>query len=188
MLFLLVPLAGCLDASRQEQGALRAVPVMKGAVVISGPRGYCVDPSGLERGREGAFARLASCNRLTGEAGPRVLPSVMTVSVLAAGAAEEAPDSAALSRALAPIPVRSPSDEAGLALVQVMSGGQEMLPGGDPVHWRGGMMLNGHLLGLAVYGAQGGPLSGPEGADLLRALAAALRASSPTRGAAGDDG
>jgi len=45
-------------------------------------------------------------------------------------------------------------------------------------------VINGHLLGLAVYAPAGSPLSGTEGRDLITALADALDAASPDR--AGD--
>jgi len=37
------------------------------------------------------------------------------------------------------------------------------------------MMINGHVVGLAVYGPAGSPIAGAEGHRLLRALAATLR-------------
>ncbi|WP_297774320.1 hypothetical protein [uncultured Roseovarius sp.] len=160
--------------------ALRSVPLYGGDVVVEGPRGYCIDPTSLKRGLTGSFALLASCESLTGQVGVIVEPAVMTVSVLPARGAAQQPDAASMARALAPVEVRVAEDGDGISLVQVMQGGQEALPGGDPVHWRAGMVINGHLLGLAVYGPKGGGVSGRMGREMLRDLAEALREASPT--------
>jgi hypothetical protein len=103
----------------------------------------------------------------------------MTVSVLPRAASAQAPDAQAMARALAPAKVRVAPEKDGLAVVQVMQGGDAALPGGDPVHWRAGLVINGHLVGLAVYGPAGQGVSGSEGQALLQALARAIRAASP---------
>lgn len=181
VLAVLIPLAGCLEMPGAGPDAVRAVAVQRGDVVITGPRGYCVDPASVRRGQGTGFALLASCESLTGQAAVRVEPAVMTVSVLAARNGQRPPDIPAMARALAPATLRAAEEHDGLSLVQVMQGGEDMLPGGDPVHWRGGMMINGNLLALAVYGVEGGGVAGARGRALLLALADTIRAASPAQ-------
>ena len=134
----------------------------------------------------GRFALLASCESLTGQAGIAVDPAVMTVAVLPRAGTAAPPDAAAMARVLGPGVVRHAEDGDGITLVQVANGGETVLPGGDPAHWRASMIINGHIVGLAAYGPKGGQVAGPGGRDLLRDLAEALRtASAPGSAATG---
>lgn len=175
----MMALAGCLAAPAGKPQAMAAVAFHEGAVVVTGPRGYCVDAASVRRGASGSFALLASCASLGQTGGVYADPAVMTVSVLPRAASAQAPDAQAMARALAPAKVRVAPEKDGLAVVQVMQGGDAALPGGDPVHWRAGLVINGHLVGLAVYGPEGQGVSGSEGQALLQALARAIRAASP---------
>lgn len=174
-------LAGCLAAPAEKKPqAMAAVAFHEGAVVVTGPRGYCVDAASVRRGASGNFALLASCLSLGQTGGVYADPAVMTVSVLPRAASAQAPDAQAMARALAPAKVRVAQEQDGLEVVQVMQGGDAVLPGGDPVHWRAGMIVNGHLVGLAVYGPAGQGVAGRDGEALLRAMARAIRAASPS--------
>jgi hypothetical protein len=171
----LLLLAGCLAPIEEgPKPAIRQVALDGGAVILSTPRGYCVDPDSMRRS-SGRVALVASCERLTGAPGIAVAPAVMTVSVVPQGDAP-APSPEGLARAVAPARTGVGGTEAGLAYVQVMSGGEAVLPGGDPRHWRGARRVAGHLAGLAVYAPEGSPLAGPDGRHLLRELAGGLRA------------
>ncbi len=178
-LTMLMMLAGCLEAPASKSQALNRVAFYDGDVVVEGPRGYCVDAASLRRGLTGSFALIASCESLTGRAGIYVEAAVMTVSVLPRGQNVQHPDAQAMARALAPAEVRVAEDGDGISLVQVMQGGEKMLPGGDPVHWRAGMVINGHMVGLAIYGPAGRAVAGQEGRVLLQDLAEMLREASP---------
>lgn len=176
----MMALAGCLAVPVEKKPqAIAAVAFYDGDVVVTGPRGYCVDAASVRRGASGSFALMASCVSLGQTGGVYADPAVMTVSVLARAASTQKPDAQAMARALAPAKVRVAQDDEGLALVQVMQGGDAALPGGDPVHWRAGLVINGHLVGLAVYGPAGQGVSGSDGQALLQALARAMRAASP---------
>lgn len=179
LLLAALSLAGCLEVPAGPSQALSTVAFHDGDVVVEGPRGYCVDRASLKRGTAGSFALLASCESLTGKAGVFVEPVVMTVSVLPRSGTVQQPDAQAMARALAPAEVRNAENGEGLSLVQVMQGGENVLPGGDPVHWRAGMVINGHLVGLAIYGPKGRAAAGPEGRRMLRDLAERLRKASP---------
>lgn len=175
-----LPLAACLGSGDAEspQEALRAVAFHDGAVMVTGPRGYCIDRASINRDAGGRFALLASCESLTGQPGITVAPAVMTVAVLPRGTAAAQPDATAMAAALGPDAVRRSEEGDGITLVQVTNGGETILPGGDPSHWRASMMINGYIVGLAAYGPNGGDIAGPRGRDLLRDLAEAVRAAS----------
>ena len=181
-----MPLAACLDPVMGEpsaQEALRAVAFYDGAVTVAGPRGYCIDRASIKQDAGGRFALLASCESLTGQSGITVDPAVMTVAVLPRTGATAAPDAAEMSRALDPGAVRHAEAGDGVTLIHIAAGGETVLPGGDPAHWRASMIINGHIVGLAAYGPKGGRVAGPTGRDLLRDLAEALRRASAPRGA-----
>lgn len=177
-------LAGCLDLAGGSGApdALRSVAFYDGAVTVTGPRGYCIDPGSIRRDDGGRFALLASCESLTGESDLSVYPAVMTLAVLPRADAAVAPDAAAMARALGPGVVRRREDGDDITLVQVAEGGETVMPGGDPAHWRADLMINGHIVGLAAYGPEGGDIAGPRGRDLLYELAAGLRHASGSAG------
>lgn len=175
LLAALLALAGCLPASDTPKPALRTVALGGGALILTAPRGYCVDADSL-RGSSGRVALLASCERLTGVPGIAVEPVVMTVSVLPQAADTPAPTAETLAAAVAPARIENSATVDGMVYGQVMEGGSAVLPGGDPRHWRGARLVAAHLVGLALYAPQGSALAGPGGRDLLRALSAGLRA------------
>jgi hypothetical protein len=183
LLLACLPLAACLEVAGEAgpDDALRAVAFYDGDVTVTGPRGYCIDRGSIKQSPGGRFALLASCESLTEQAGIAVEPAVMTVAVLPRTRDAEQPSSAAMAEALGPEAVRRTEDGDGLALVHVARGGDEVLPGGDPAHWRASLVINGHLVGLAAYGPEGGTVAGDRGRDLLRDLAEAMRDASPIR-------
>ena len=165
-----------------KKAPLQRAELAGGAVVVQGPRGYCVDPATLRRGLGGGFALIAACNSLSGQfTGADVEPVVMTVQVQAAVGRKDAPDAAAMAAALAPIPVLERIDGDGLSLLHLGAGGDAGLPTGDPKYWRGAMMINGYLVGIAVYAPKGSRTAGPRGRRVILALAEQLRAASPAR-------
>ena len=183
LLLVCLPLAACLEAVGEAGpgNALHAVGFYDGEVVVTGPRGYCIDRSSIKRGPGGRFALLASCESLTDQPGISVEPAVMTVAVLPHATRAVQPSSDAMVEALGRGSVRDTEDGDGIALVHIAEGGDTVLPGGDPSYWRASMVINGHLVGLAAYGPKGGAVAGTGGRDLLRDLAEDLRAASPIR-------
>ena len=67
----------------------------------------------------------------------------------------------------------------GLIVVHVQGAGALPRERGDARHWRGAMVVNDRLVGLALYGAPGSELAGRKGERLLVALAEAIRDNSP---------
>ncbi|SHL37650.1 hypothetical protein SAMN05443432_101296 [Roseovarius litoreus] len=175
-------LAGCVIApqTRSQSDVLQQVALYDGEVVVSGPPGYCIDGAHIRRGASGAFVPMASCESLTGTPGVPVQAALMTVSVLPrTGAPAQRPTAQEIAASMAPIEALDVIDGPDLSMVRFAMGGGQLLPGGDPRYWRGGMVINGHLLGLSVYGPAGSSLAGTDGRRLLSDLAQALQAGSP---------
>ena len=195
-LALTIPLAACMslpDATRETgpgataapgrpQKVLQELSLYGGRVVVRGPRGYCIDGDNTRRGGTSTVVVLASCQTLTGQAGPSVDPALLVVSVLPRRAGAKQPTAAAIAQSMAPKRALQTVDGDGLAMVHLDAGGARALPGGDPRYWRGGMLINGHLVGLAAYGRQGSRVAGADGRRLIRQLAETLREASPEMG------
>jgi len=81
------------------------------------------------------------------------------------------PSAAELAAALAPAKAIAHVNGDGLTLVQLDRGGDSGLPTGDPRHWRGAMLINGYLVGLALYAPKGSALAGRGGQRLILQLA-----------------
>ncbi|MDQ2095926.1 hypothetical protein [Rhodalgimonas zhirmunskyi] len=178
----LTPRDGAADKKAQPKApVLREVEMARGKVVIRPPRGYCIDQGSLKRGVSG-FALIASCNSLRGDyAGADVEPVVMTVSVQPRLVKQEVPTAQAMASVLAPAQAIRHENGDGLSLIQLDRGGNAVLPGGDPKYWRGAMLINGQLVGLALYAPNGSSYAGERGRALILALAENLREASPLR-------
>ncbi len=173
---LLLALPGCLGpVAEGPQRPVTQIVLGAGAVRVSAPRGYCIDDGNLRSlAGGGGFALLAPCAQLTGTPGQAVAPALMTVSVMRQARDAAPPDAESLVAAIAPAPVGAQGQEAGLAYAQVMQGGEAVLPGGDPRHWRGARSVGGYLASLSLYAPEGSALAGREGRLLLADLAAGL--------------
>lgn len=105
----------------------------------------------------------------------------MTVQVQRRPLQQEPPDAKMLAEAVAPLRVLSREDGDGISLIQLAEGGDAALPGSDPKHWRGTMMINGHALALSLYAPEGSDAAGRKGRGLLIAFAEAILEASPIR-------
>ena len=179
-------LAGCVELSALAPGALgvetdakdqtlKQISLYNDEVVVTAPRGYCIDASQTKRGNFGAFIPIGSCESLTGRSGVPVEPGLITISVLPRQTDRAMPTASDIAASMPGDKVLQTRDGDGLSIVQFATGGARALPGGDARYWRGGMVINGHLLGLAVYGPQGSPLADQNGLRLLVDLAEELR-------------
>jgi len=191
----MLPLAGCfgpeggalsfLASGNESQDAVQDVPrkvaLYDGDVVVRGPAGYCIDRRSLRGKPDGGFVLLASCEALSGLRGHAVEPVLMTVSVMPATPGALRPGAGEIARLMAPAEVLASEETADLALVHFASGGDGVLPGGDGRHWRAGMVVNGHIVGLALYARKGGAMAGGDGRALLTDLARGIRRSSRER-------
>lgn len=193
-LYAVLVLPGCLgdgDGPAFLSGGARAAPPADGKVLsraalgagevaLVPPRGYCIDTGSLANKKAGGFALLASCESLTGRLdGLAVLPAVITVSVSARSAKWQQPDAQTLASAVEGATAISEMNGNGLSLVHVDGAAASAGKAGDTRHWRGVMVINQRLVGLAVYGARGSKIAGPEGEALLVAVAESLRVANP---------
>lgn len=146
-----------------------------GAITVSGPDGYCIDPTTLRRTSLGGFAAIASCNIMSGgQDGPIVEPALMTVTVSPAAGA--APSPADLADALGTTLLQD-RELSALAVGQMASGGQSAFDGSDPRHWRGAFVIGRHLIGVTLYAPQDSPMLGAQGAAFLNTVSSAIRAN-----------
>lgn len=164
----------------ETRAPVRRVAFYDGKVVIEGPPGYCIDTDSVRRNGGGRFVLLARCASLGADTGEDADPGVITVSVLPFDADVEPPRAAQIAAAQRPAGVLAEIDGEDVALVHLAQGGDAVVPGGDPRHWRAGMVVNGHLVGIAAYAEAGGVLAGNAGRAVLSDMAARLRALSPT--------
>lgn len=178
---LVLGLGGCLseNASRGADPLDRA-ELAGGQVVVVGPPGYCVDRGSLDARPSGGFALIGACAALGG-AGPGEEPVVMTVQVQRRPSRQEPPDAQALAAAVAPLRVLAREDRDDISLIQLAEGGDTALPGSDPRHWRGAMMINGHAVALSLYAPEGSSATGRGGRARLIALSEAILEASPTK-------
>lgn len=160
---------------------LRRVGLYRGEVIVAGPAGYCVDPKSVRRQVNSSFVLLASCAHLGKTETSDVPAAVITVSVLPRDARARQPSAAEMAAALNKSGVLAQIDGDGLSLVQVARGGDRVVPGGDPRHWRATMVINGHLVGLAAYSGPDGPATGIAGRDIVVAVAEAMLEASPLK-------
>lgn len=138
-----------------------------GDVIVAGPSGYCVDPTTLQARVERGFALIASCDILSdGKAGEPVAPMLVSVTVGPRGDTGDLPGPRAIAAA-AEAPLLSAETSDGFVAAQLGKGGDSLLPNGDARHWRGGFVLNGRLVGLALYAPKGSALAGEGGAAML---------------------
>ncbi|WP_113911108.1 hypothetical protein [Roseovarius dicentrarchi] len=188
---LLLPLAACLGgeggagSGAKPAEAQRSATFYRGKVVVAGPQGYCIDPKSVQRKTASGFALMASCGHLSAAPGGYVPAAVITASVLPYDADAQAPTAARLAAPWVDVGVGQQIDAGEIALIQVERGGDSLLPAGDPRHWRGAMLVNGHLIGLALYGDTGANVAGDQGRTLLMETAQAIRSASPRLAPAG---
>lgn len=177
-----------LTAARVQKKAkpLVRATLAAGNVAVVPPEGYCIDPKSRRGSAKRGFAALASCRILTGgQVGSHVEPVLMTVTVGPRGQSEDLPSPEMLAEARQ-APLISGSRTPDAVYVHLARGGATALPGGDRRHWRAAFVLNGRLVGAALYAPAGSFMAGPGGADLLLRLKTRMVAETAKPG--GDDG
>ncbi|WP_432637031.1 hypothetical protein [Albidovulum sp.] len=196
LLLLGIPLglAGCIALGPAE--VTRAIAVADGAVVVSGPTGYCIDRAATRDGPEGAFVLFGTCAALAGSpaAGQPDDPAVLTVSVLpgapdAATFAESlpalttffrsAPGRAALSRSgeAADITVANVVQADGALLLELRDASAARGQQVEPEYWRAVLTLEGSMVTVSALSLNSRPLSSGQKRRVLEALIARIRAA-----------
>ncbi|ETX15755.1 dihydroxy-acid dehydratase [Roseivivax halodurans JCM 10272] len=171
---------GALASPDRDAEPVRRVALAGGAVVVGGPRGYCVDPATVETNGTSGFAMIASCRIIAG-AGPEVAPVIVTVTVGAEEPAPLLPDPEALAR-LAGGPARAFPERGGLVTAQMQRGGSTVLAGGDERYWRGAFLQGQRIISLALYAPEGSELAGDRGLAFLGDVRDVIRSASPGAG------
>jgi len=184
LLGLFLPVSACLDTgfdavSQDRSSALSRVSFYDGNVVVAGPDGYCIDAKSVKRRTASSFALLASCAKLTSGPSQYVDPMVITVSVLRFNADVQHPTARDIAKTMSPAKALKEINDDSVSLVHMAQGGDTVVPGGDPRYWRAGLVINGHLVGLAAYAEKDGTLAGPKGRKFLLDMAKNLRKQSP---------
>ncbi len=161
---------------------MRQLSLAEGDVVISTPQGFCIDPESIQKKRGGGFALMASCAALTGKSdGVVVDPALLTVSVSPRKKGLSQPDAHKLASMIEPGKTLQRINGDGLTLIHVQDS-QHMIAGkSDERHWRGVMVINEHLVGVAAYGPENSKVVGADGKVLVVQLAEAIREASPFR-------
>ncbi|MFA8385028.1 MAG: dihydroxy-acid dehydratase [Pelagibaca sp.] len=147
----------------------------RGAITVTGPDGYCIDPTTLRSTSRGGFAAIASCNIMSGgQDGPIVEPALMTVTVNPADGTAPSPSDLADALGTTLLQARELS---GLDVGQMASGGESAFDGSAPRHWRGAFVIGRHLIGVTLYAPQDSPMLGAQGAAFLNTVSLAIRAN-----------
>jgi hypothetical protein len=175
-------LAGCEGgpgADAPAKGLLVRKSFAGGDVVVAGPEGYCLDPATVAGTRERGFAVIASCQILSdGRVGNNVAPVIVTVTIGPREADAELPSAETMAQ-VAKSALLGQEEENGLVLAHLATGGDSVIDGGDPRYWRAAFLLNGRMVGLALYAPKGERMAGPEGAGLLIRVHGKIVAVSP---------
>lgn len=166
------------SAAPKPSNALAAVAMADGAVTLTPPPNYCIDKSSLKP----RFALMARCDTLGAETDPDAPLALITATLVPLDDRTKVPNATDLAAAIAPDRILRKTDNNGLALVQTESA--TGLDGISERHWRGVFVVNGILVGLALYAPQDGPASGNSGASILTALAKRTTAQTAARSAA----
>ncbi|RMD93276.1 MAG: hypothetical protein D6811_05270 [Alphaproteobacteria bacterium] len=194
---LALALAGCMEGAAGlplfAPSAPSEMAVARGAVVITGPEGYCVDRGG-SRGGARAFVLLASCASISrNPRAPRPLaPGLLTASVAPIEVEGATPDvmraffATADGRSL----LARDGQEASLHIIESFVEGdvlylliEDVSPGGvpetEPRYWRGVFVLNGQLVTLSVLSFARRPLSRDAALATLRDFVRQVIEASP---------
>ena len=175
-------LSSLIPGSRQpdisETRALAKARLARGDIVLSGPDGYCVDAESLRSTAGNSFALIASCATLTeNPAAPAVQPLLFTVTI-GPRSAQVLPDASALAAAVGSTPMTS-TEDGGVVIVHLATGGDVRLPEGDARHWRGVARVNNRLVGIALYAPRGAAAAGAAGGPLVAEVLARVLRDSP---------
>lgn len=158
--------------------AASTASLANGAIIVSGPDGYCVDTRTLRSTASGGFAAIASCNILTdGESGPIVEPVLVTVTVKNTTGAVPSPQDIASALETELLDNRELS---AVTAGQLAKGGETAFQNSDPRHWRGVFEIGNHLVGVTLYAPKGSPFVGAQGAAFLNTVSSRIRANSAT--------
>ncbi|MDE4275810.1 hypothetical protein PXK58_15570 [Phaeobacter gallaeciensis] len=147
-------------------------------VVLAAPRGYCFDRKMLRRDAADGFALLPRCDLL---GGPGFFGSrnagVITATLGELPTKGRAPSVSDLAASTPGTHIVTRREDGPLPLVKLDMPGHSAA-GASPEHWRGAMVLDGHVIVLALYAPAKSPLLTERGAELLTQMAELTREAS----------
>lgn len=194
-------LAGCVGFGGNGD-APREVQVTSDQITITGPRGFCVDPTATQSTIDTAFVILGNCAAISGSAREEQpeAPAVLTAAVASrsggAGLTEniEALDAffrsedgrALLSRASdgSTVQILETRTQAGLFLLHARDTSAGDIVGVSPDYWRAYMEVGPRLATLTVLALEESATSDAQALATLTQFVGAVRRANVTAGAA----
>ncbi len=194
---LILALSACVDAGFGGAGT-RALAVAGGAVIVTGPQGYCIDRGAVRDTSTGSFVLFGGCASLTGSraAGQPARPAILTASVgrLSAGGADAAAALPAMERFFQSsagraalsltgnadnVSIGSVSDSGATIYIQLSDSALPKDRAVEPTYWRAVTIIRGRIVTLSVLSPARAPLSVQEQRAVLDQFVARMRAANP---------
>lgn len=176
-----LPFAATGDASARSAAAgMRQTAFANGAVRLTPPRGYCIDPGSVRSNPQSGFALIARCDRfgISGFFGSRSL-ALISVTVSNKGGARQ-PGLSDLEAAVAGAEILDRAPESDPPMIRLRAP-DSSFAGAGSIHWRSAFSVNGHMVALGLYAPGDDITANPSASTgLLRELARRTRAASQT--------
>ena len=138
-----------------------------GAVTLVAPVGFCIDANSLKQN----FALMARCDALGAPSASAGAPTgILTASFSAASKTMPTPVDTTTALGLGAPTNAIETDRS----VTFRAKGNAPAEGLSDTHWRGTARIGKQMMGLALYGPDGGRVISPEGRAILVALIAKL--------------
>lgn len=170
----LTALSACEDGQGVNlfAGALGADPkplsqadMAGGIVTLVAPSGFCIDSASLKQ----RFALMARCDRLGAAAAAGAAPlGVITVSLSKVAPGSALPDPQVTGAALGLSEVSAPTGDENSQIFRAR--GPAPTDDLDGRHWRATALINGQLMGVALYGPKGDAEVHEEGRSIITTL------------------
>ncbi len=171
-----------------------SLPVLDNSVVVSAPRGYCIDRLATLSGQTAAFVLLGSCRAITGDfhAARPEASGLLTAAVDGSGA--QFPSEAELSRFFSSESGRATLSRSGDARAMTLGASfsrqgvfylHASESGHDPDRlaqsWRAVFELNGRMVTTTLRDLPGAPIARDEGFRTVEQFVRQIRSASPSR-------
>lgn len=194
-------LAACVNLGGGED-APRQVQVTSDLVTITGPRGFCVDPTATQNAGDTGFVLLGNCAAISGSArsGQPDVPAVLTAAVSAPSVGTsltanlDALDAffrsedgrALLSRSndADSVQIFETCTQSGMFLLHARDTSAGDMAGVATDYWRAYMDIGSRLATLSVLALEDAEVSDAQSLATLTQFSAAVQGANPTIGAA----
>ncbi|OAN69282.1 hypothetical protein A8B78_05415 [Jannaschia sp. EhC01] len=195
-------LAGCVGGLSGGDDAPRRVQVTSDAVTITGPSGFCVDPTATRNSDDTGFVLLGNCAAISGRAraGQPDVPAVLTAAVSAPSAGAgltgnlDALDTffrsengrALLSRSgdAGSVQILDTRTQSGMFLLHARDTSAREVVGVASDYWRAYMDIGQRLATLSVLALEDAQVSDAAALATLTQFANAVQGANPAIGAA----